>query len=448
MTDNFHQISIGDRIKDIFLDINRQHIRPTEIHELNAGIDFNRQTDTWNCGIFICLFSEEFLFADKFMIENLDINKERARILRNLRKLMVNDNIDFEYREQRTNFDELTNLNGKQLRKSFIPLPTKENTPSTESILMDLKRINESSVDKENRLEDQRKRQKIILNNETQTEKENRLEDQQKRQKIIRDTETPKDKENRLTDDRKRKEKARQTKKLKLPPLYRAAENWINVDKFEFVSTILNIKCKHCVAKHWWEELTQENQRKQNFSFEKCCHHGKVRLDKLPDYPEILRQLMEGKHIDSKAFFDGIRRINSAVSFASVNPIRDTLPKNRQHGPYCFRIHGMITHKINTALFPSGNDPSWGQLYLIDQSEATDIRLKNNPTIERHLLEVIGNIIRKESPYAEAYNMMFDEYKKQEQIAVATNSNMPNIAFKFSGKKREHDVRYNISNKS
>ena len=142
--------------------------------------------------------------------------------------------------------------------------------------------------------------------------------------------------------------------------------------------------------------------------------------------------------------FDGIRRINSAVSFASVNPIRDTLPKNRQHGPYCFRIHGMITHKINTALFPSGNDPSWGQLYLIDQSEATDIRLKNNPTIERHLLEVIGNIIRKESPYAEAYNMMFDEYKKQEQIAVATNSNMPNIAFKFSGKKREHDVRYNI----
>ena len=215
---------------------------------------------------------------------------------------MVNDNIDFEYREQRTNFDELTNLNGKQLRKSFIPLPTKENTRSTESILMDLKRINESSVDKENRLEDQRKRQKIILNNETQTEKENRLEDQQKRQKIIRDTETPKDKENRLTDDRKRKEKARQTKKLKLPPLYRAAENWINVDKFEFVSTILNIKCKHCVAKHWWEELTQENQQKQNFSFEKCCHHGKVRLDKLPDYPEILRQLMEGKHIDSKAF--------------------------------------------------------------------------------------------------------------------------------------------------
>ena len=39
---------------------------------------------------------------------------------------------------------------------------------------------------------------------------------------------------------------------------------------------------------------------------------------------------------------------------------------------------------------------------------------------------------------------MFDEYKKQEQIAIGTNSNMPNIAFKFSGKKRENDVRYNI----
>ena len=279
MTDNFHQISIGDRIKDIFLDINRQHIRPTEIRELNAGIDFNRQTDTWNCGIFICLFCEEFLFADKFMVENLDINKERARILRNLRKLMVTDNIDFEYRRQRINFDDLTNTNGKQLRKSFVPLSTKANIQSTEAILMDLKRNDESSTDKENRLSDKRKRQKNI-----------------------RDSETATDKEDRLADQRKRQQKVRETKKAKLPPLYRAAENWINVDKFEFVSTILNIKCKHCVAKHWWEELTQENQRKQNFSFEKCCHHGKVRLDKLPDYPKILRQLMEGKHIDSKAF--------------------------------------------------------------------------------------------------------------------------------------------------
>ena len=104
----------------------------------------------------------------------------------------------------------------------------------------------------------------------------------------------------------------------------------------------------------------------------------------------------------------------------------------------------MITHKINTALFPSGNDPSWGQLYFFDQSEATD-RVRNNPTIERHLLEVIGDVIRRESSYAEAYNMMFDEYKKQGQVARDNNTSMPNIAFKFSGKKREHDVRYNIS---
>ena len=204
------------------------------------------------------------------MVENLDINKERARILRNLRKLMVTDNIDFEYRQQRINFADLTNTNGKQLRKSFVPLSTNANIQSTEAILMDLKRNDESSTDKENRLSDKRKRQKNIRDSETATDKEDRLADQRKRQKNIRDTETTTDKEDRLADKRKRQQKVRETKKAKLPPLYRAAENWINIDKFEFVSTILNIKCKHCVAKHWWEELTQENQRKQNFSFEKC----------------------------------------------------------------------------------------------------------------------------------------------------------------------------------
>ena len=257
------------------------------------------------------------------------------------------------------------------------------------------------------------------------------------RKQMYRDNENNTERSQRLLEQKNRQDNIRKIKKEKLPPLYKKAEVWLNVDKMQFKNNKIDIKCKHCKSKHFIEELTQENYRKKNLSFEKCCHHGKIVLEKLPEYPLIFKELMTKKHKKSRIYHDRIRRLNSAVSFASMNPIREKFAKNRQRGPYCFRIHGQITHKINAALFPDENEkPQWGQLYLIDPSEATNIRACNNPDLERELLELLGNVIKNESPHAEALNMMVDEYNKHEQMAKEHNLEMPNIALKFSGKKR------------
>jgi hypothetical protein len=50
-----------------------------------------------------------------------------------------------------------------------------------------------------------------------------------------------------------------------------------------------------------------------------------VALDQLPDPPQLLKELFEGTHRLSKNFFENIRRLNSALSFASFNPMPTNL---------------------------------------------------------------------------------------------------------------------------
>lgn len=111
--------------------------------------------------------------------------------------------------------------------------------------------------------------------------------------------------------------------------------------------------------------------------FSLCCGNGKISLPgcRLPN--EII-DLFTGTKEESKPFRENIRQYNSAMSFISFGS-QITLPSG--YGPYCFKIHGDIYHRISS-LYPStGQNPSNGQLYILDFAEANKVSLNKSQNI-------------------------------------------------------------------
>jgi hypothetical protein len=96
----------------------------------------------------------------------------------------------------------------------------------------------------------------------------------------------------------------------------------------------MNTLCMHCNAKHFESEKVANKGN----SFNDCCSHGTVRLDKIPDFPNLLHDLFNGIHEKSKLFFNRIRNYNSMFSFASFNANLINMSAMR-NGPYCFKIY-------------------------------------------------------------------------------------------------------------
>ena len=114
-------------------------------------------------------------------------------------------------------------------------------------------------------------------------------------------------------------------------------------------------------------------ERTQNKkSFKSCCHHGKVRLLPLVDYPIELRGFFTRQHPKSANFLEHIRRYNSALAFASVNAEQDPLMKTP--GTYLYKIHGQIYHTVAKEI--QTDQPKYSQVYILDSEEAIRERLK------------------------------------------------------------------------
>ena len=66
---------------------------------------------------------------------------------------------------------------------------------------------------------------------------------------------------------------------------------------------------------------------------------------------------------EAKHFRQNIRAYNNALAMASFGADIQTPPGR---GPYCFRIHGQIYHRIGDLHPPTGMPRSFGQLYILD----------------------------------------------------------------------------------
>ncbi|XP_058810651.1 uncharacterized protein LOC131675629 [Phymastichus coffea] len=203
----------------------------------------------------------------------------------------------------------------------------------------------------------------------------------------------------------------------------------------------MNILCKHCQAKHFKNEKVSNKES----SFNDCCDHGTVKLDPFPDFPLELLTLFNGEYDKSSSFFDDIRNYNSSLSFASFN-VNLVHFQMRRSAPYCFIIQEQIYYQINTALYASGDkNPSYGQLFIIDQNEAIDYRMQQNPLIDYELMSILDNIIRNHNSYAKSYEMMKDEIRIQQLLKEMKNDSSPTeLQLLFSLKLGQDSRRYNF----
>ncbi|CAF3164760.1 unnamed protein product [Rotaria sp. Silwood2] len=121
--------------------------------------------------------------------------------------------------------------------------------------------------------------------------------------------------------------------------------------------------CQHCNALHFKDESVSDRQDE----FKQCCHYGSVQLPELLPYLDEIKALLQGTDVESKTFPENIRSYNSALAFASMGAQIDL---SQGYGPYCFRIHGQIYHRIGPLHPDPGLRPQFGQLYILDSSLA------------------------------------------------------------------------------
>ncbi|RIA04389.1 hypothetical protein BRARA_K01375, partial [Brassica rapa] len=132
-------------------------------------------------------------------------------------------------------------------------------------------------------------------------------------------------------------------------------------DKWDIVS------CPSCGALLWNAEATGVQTSRDAKQFSLCCQRGRVRLPPVREPPSPLLELLE-----SPKFRPHIRVANSLLAFTSMGAQVDHSVTGTP-GPFTFRVHGQIIHRIGSMLPEDGNDPEYLQLYIFD----TDNELEN-----------------------------------------------------------------------
>ena len=123
-------------------------------------------------------------------------------------------------------------------------------------------------------------------------------------------------------------------------------------------------------------------------------------------YIELIGSI-QGTDLESRNFRENMRSYNSALAFASMGAQIDLPPG---FGPYCFRIHGQIYHRIGPLHPDPGQRAQFGQLYILDSSLALKERMGNaaNEKCNEATMSKLGDIIKSISPFAAAFKMMHE----------------------------------------
>ena len=176
-----------------------------------------------------------------------------------------------------------------------------------------------------------------------------------------------------------------------------------------------------------------------------CCHNGKVSLQPFGPYPDNLKRLVTARH-DTMAmasnFKKNVRQYNSACAFASMGAQLQSPPG---HGPFCYRIHGQIYHRVGS-LHPASESEAhkYAQLYIIDSSQALDARMgmPENEQCRLDVMHTVQSTIDSLSPYAAAYKHMAEVEREEEERATAAGVSPRKVKMLFH--RGSDPRRYNM----
>ncbi|GBM66570.1 hypothetical protein AVEN_251984-1 [Araneus ventricosus] len=114
--------------------------------------------------------------------------------------------------------------------------------------------------------------------------------------------------------------------------------------------------CNFCQALYWRNELNSSNK------YTKFCHDGKVRLPNLAETPDLLKELLTNNSLEARNYQQHISEYNAALTLASMGAEVKSPPGS---GPYCFRIHGQVYHRIAPLFSNERFIPGYGQCIFL-----------------------------------------------------------------------------------
>lgn len=272
-------------------------------------------------------------------------------------------------------------------------------------------RANETTRQRQQRIDEQRERQATIRANESQEERQLRRDTERARQETNRALATADERQLRRDTERARQVSRRENasqeeqqqirdadiQRLRAPhrtkELARGAFNYDKDFKYHEhekvkIGTIHDVVCKWCSA-HKFKGETEGM----------CCGNGKVDLDPLRTPPEPLKSLLDG----DTHFRKNCRAYNSTFQMTSLGA-----KEVRESGFMpTYRVQGQIHHSIGSLLPLPNESAKFLQLYFVGSAEA-NLRHSLYPNTKMEVILDLQEMLHQVNPYVKDFKYYLD----------------------------------------
>nr|CAD2207769.1 unnamed protein product [Meloidogyne enterolobii] len=335
------------------------------------------QRDGTNCGFFVCLYSELFLFNNKsLIIPFLNIQYERKRILWHLSQLILSNDIDyvgiFDYNPRHAPVQgNVFNFNldfGNEIKDNCVvnnyPVLDLEPDPP-------LRRSERIAARKTNSISE------------------------------ISEPESNNDVFFKISSHCGRSHKlypCADVRSMHYEPYYDSGNFGDQVCCF----------CGALLLNTEVNEAFRQKYKKITSSF--CCKCGLVTLPPYSPHPQLLKDLSNGDSQDSLEFLQHQNIYNSLLAFASVYVGHR---ESNLDGGICYLLNGEFVRKLSS-ITPGDNGPSFSQLYILDANTAFENRVNNvsygGDRVDQETLRNLDTLLRQTHPLATIYKNFHAQY--------------------------------------
>ncbi|VDP08634.1 unnamed protein product [Heligmosomoides polygyrus] len=200
----------------------------------------------------------------------------------------------------------------------------------------------------------------------------------------------------------------------------------------------MNQTCSSCVALHFCDE----KRTPSHTSYNMCCNLGKVSLQPFRNFPTLLRHLLADNDRMSQNFRGSVRNYNSGLAMASMIAHVDTPIGG---GPYCYRIHGQVYHRVGALRPPTGTAPQYAQIMIMDTEQAAaELAGRSvNRGCNTSLFADLHRLLLRVNPYAQSFIMMDEVLRAEEQSAIAHGLSPKPVHMVFGQQAGDDLRRYN-----
>ena len=176
------------------------------------------------------------------------------------------------------------------------------------------------------------------------------------------------------------------------------------------------IECAACHALHWREELPKQKRRDpEGATFESCCKHGRVVIERMCPLPEPLNALMRGLNPQGRSFREHLRQWNSHFAFTSMLYNMDNRTTEIGGTFQLFQIHGAMYHRQGP-LRPAGGlgDALYSQVYLYDRAAAARQRSGRALNLDANLIGSLTIMLQESNPLIHCILRLMEDWQRSE----------------------------------